>query len=212
LVAWNIGGTSNTLDDLCAATYVVTVTNENNCSGISSFVVGQADPILLTIDTIVNYSAVALGSVVVSMSGVGLGYTCECHAITGTCGICDESSLTSTTLEGLSVGCYQLTITNPNGCAATTDTFCIQEMPTSVSDVYFESVQIYPNPANDVLHIKYIEGKIPEEIVLKNVFGSAIARYSFTSSIDVSTLQSGMYFITIYDENHTITKTITIQR
>lgn len=212
IIAWSSGNNSSNLVDLCAATYVVTVTNQNNCTAVASFVVGHEAPIVLTIDTIIHHSPGASGKVIVSMTGVEMGYECGCLAITGTCGTCGESSLTSASMEGLSVGCYQMTITNTNGCAATTDTFCIQSMTSSIHDLYKNSVHIFPNPASEVLNIACKDGSLPKEMDLKNVFGTIIGRYHHTNTIDVSTLQTGVYFITFYDENHTFTRPVTIQR
>ncbi len=212
LIAWNTGENSNSLINLCAATYVATVTNENNCAAISSFVISQSAPIVLTIDTVINFSPAAPGRVIISMSGVQSGYSCGCQPITGICGICVETSLTSASMEGLSVGCYQMIITNPNGCAAITDTFCIQDITSSIKDIKKSNIQIFPNPASDVITVQYQDGSLPEEMVLKNVFGTTIARYSHTNTIDVSALQSGLYFVTFYNQNHTFTHPITIQR
>jgi len=211
LYTWNTGATSGTLVDLCAATYAVTVTNDKNCSGISSFVVGQPSAIILTIDTIINYSAAAPGKVTVSMSGVTSGYTCVCNPITGTCGDCVETSITSASMEGLSLGCYQMTVINLNGCTATTDTFCIEQMTSTVNYLNLNSVQIYPNPTSDLIRVQYADGSHPAEMILRNILGTTVGTYKNTNSIEVSHLQIGVYFLTIYDENYTLTRTITKQ-
>ncbi|HLO55720.1 MAG TPA: T9SS type A sorting domain-containing protein [Saprospiraceae bacterium] len=211
-IEWSTNADSTVLSDLCAGTYSVTVTNDKNCTSITTFVVSQAAPIVLTIDSIINHSPATPGQVIISMSGVVSGYACACVPITGTCGVCSEFSTTSTTMEGLSVGCYQMSITNPNGCVAITDTFCVQGMTSSVRDFDFSNVKIYPNPTSDVVNIIYENGSLPKEMVLKNVFGTTIARYNDTNSLDVSSLPSGMYFLTFNDENHIFTRSFTVQR
>ncbi len=109
-----------------------------------------------------------------------------------------------------------LTSTDPTGCAfpnaqddVAVNFTCIS---SSIIDFDLANVNIYPNPASDIVHITYENGILPKEMFLKNVFGTTIAKYNNTSAIDVSALQTGIYFIVFYDEYHTFTRSVAVKR
>ncbi|HEX7412921.1 MAG TPA: T9SS type A sorting domain-containing protein, partial [Bacteroidia bacterium] len=61
-------------------------------------------------------------------------------------------------------------------------------------------VSIYPNPAKDVLNIECLMVSANNTLVITDMLGNAIYHATFTTqhnTIDVSDLQSGMYFIEV---------------
>lgn len=73
--------------------------------------------------------------------------------------------------------------------------------------------QVYPNPANDVLTIKGHNSG--ETIELVNMLGAVVLRQTANttaSRLDVSNLDSGVYFVRVTGDNSTHTKKITITR
>lgn len=50
--AWQQGGTNATITDLLAGSYVVTITDNNNCTGVYTAVVTQPNPIQISIDNV----------------------------------------------------------------------------------------------------------------------------------------------------------------
>ena len=78
--------------------------------------------------------------------------------------------------------------------------------PTFVSEVHNEDLNIYPNPVNDRLYIE-TEGVI-KEIVVYDIYGrrQTIGNGEQSLDIDVSCLNSGIYFVKIKTNNGTITK------
>lgn len=67
----------------------------------------------------------------------------------------------------------------------------------STNELTFAEVQIYPNPTNDVFHIKGIQAN--SKIYVYNVVGQRVASFKNTNTIVLNV--SGVYFVQIVDEN-----------
>jgi hypothetical protein len=67
-----------------------------------------------------------------------------------------------------------------------------------------ESISIYPNPATDVLNISGVEGVT--SLVINDINGRTIKTVNDASSINVSDLTAGVYFVNITSENGNVTK------
>ena len=82
----------------------------------------------------------------------------------------------------------------------TNDTTAITENTTSIS--------IYPNPANDRLYIE-AEGEI-ENVVIYDIYGrhqvTKTPSHQEMTSVNVSGLKAGIYFVKINTENGEIVK------
>ena len=65
-------------------------------------------------------------------------------------------------------------------------------------------VSIYPNPVSDVLNIR---GNTTElSIVIYDILGKQIMRSRILNSIDISSLNNGIYLIEFSDGKHTTTR------
>jgi len=63
---------------------------------------------------------------------------------------------------------------------------------------------IYPNPANDVL---YIEGlSKTSQVTIHSAIGQQLSRHNTTNTIDISELNSGIYFLTVVIDDRRVTK------
>ncbi len=63
-------------------------------------------------------------------------------------------------------------------------------------------ISIYPNPAYSILNIVYRKNKLQNtKITIKNTFGETVIKQDFSNQIDLSSLASGMYYITVQDGN-----------
>lgn len=67
-----------------------------------------------------------------------------------------------------------------------------------------ESISIYPNPATDVLNVSGVEGVT--SLVINDINGRTIKTVNDASSINVSDLNAGVYFINITTDNGNVTK------
>lgn len=72
-----------------------------------------------------------------------------------------------------------------------------------LADQSLETIQISPNPTNELVRISELQGN--EKIELKNQLGQSVPYQQIGSEISLKNLQSGVYFLTIRKENHTKT-------
>ena len=86
--------------------------------------------------------------------------------------------------------------------------FIETEKGTGIADVETQSISIYPNPANDRLFIE-AEGKI-ENIVIYDIYGrhqvTETPSHQEMTSVNVSNLNAGIYFVKINTKNGEIVK------
>nr|MBS0038196.1 T9SS type A sorting domain-containing protein [Saprospiraceae bacterium] len=66
---------------------------------------------------------------------------------------------------------------------------------SSVSDIPIEFLEIYPNPATDILYIDGLEEFGPMNYKLFNMSGQLLKNDTFSSSIKIDDLSSGIYII-----------------
>jgi hypothetical protein len=66
------------------------------------------------------------------------------------------------------------------------------------------TANIYPNPATDVLNVSGVEGVT--SLVINDINGRTIKTVNNASSINVSDLTAGVYFVNITSENGNVTK------
>jgi hypothetical protein len=99
-------------------------------------------------------------------------------------------------------GCYQVKITDNNGCSAVSDTVCIQLSITDVVNISTADITLYPNPVTDLLFIgtggKFVNGFIQ----CLDVTGKLLITAPLNENqnfIDISNINNGLYFITITD-------------
>lgn len=67
-----------------------------------------------------------------------------------------------------------------------------------------ESISIYPNPATDVLNVSGVENVT--SLVINDINGRTIKTVNNATSINVSDLNAGVYFVNITTENGNVTK------
>jgi len=103
---WSNGNTTNTIQDLCADTYTLTVTDENGCYATHTVVIEDVDIQLTITDTVhVTCSGESTGSVTVEATGGNPPYT-----------YIWEDGTISQTIDGLAAGWYFLTVVDRNLC------------------------------------------------------------------------------------------------
>ena len=83
------------------------------------------------------------------------------------------------------------------------------EETLSTTNVSLETnIKIYPNPTSSILTIDTNHSIEIESIKLYNIQGRVIKTYQNTNTIDITTLESGMYLLNILYKKGTITKQI----
>ena len=91
-------------------------------------------------------------------------------------------------------------------------------LPRSVADVSIvltendllaQEISIYPNPASEFIFVN--STKPYTEIFVQNVFGQSLI-VSKQNTLDISSLDNGIYFISVYDNNTLINRTKLIKK
>jgi uncharacterized repeat protein (TIGR01451 family) len=113
---YSISPSIQSLQNLSAGTYFITVTDNNGCSANSSIVVSQPPPIVISNDqTIINHatcSGQTNGSISIFPTGGDLPYS---YNWTGPAGFV---SMGNSSISNLIAGSYGVTVTDNNGCTS----------------------------------------------------------------------------------------------
>ncbi|MFN5444868.1 MAG: serine hydrolase [Crocinitomicaceae bacterium] len=70
----------------------------------------------------------------------------------------------------------------------------------TLNDNDLESVQIYPNPVNDILHIQHSHSNF--KLKLSDISGKIIMEYKYVNQIDISNLEKGIYLLELENEGN----------
>lgn len=83
---------------------------------------------------------------------------------------------------------------------------CFPGISQGISDS-LQDLMIFPNPCDEVIQIQSNENLVPRSFRIYNIDGQLVLSEATSSvQIDVSFLNSGLYFIEIEDESHQISK------
>jgi hypothetical protein len=185
---------TNEFDGLGAGEYSVIVSDENGCQVVASLEL--TEPTALTANSAsTDESAQGAGDASATATANG-GTPPYSYSWTGPNGFSsDEQNLT-----GLSAGAYSVTVTDANGCSVVADTEVLVNVGELGSNVRFA---VYPNPSNAFfyLNIEGLSGERAQYSVL-DATGRLVDRVelnaggaNFRETIDLSHVQSGIYFL-----------------
>ncbi|NBP29523.1 MAG: adhesin, partial [Flavobacteriia bacterium] len=121
---WNNGATGNTVSNLTAGNYQVTVTDINGCSTFGHFYVTEPQALEITADIDADFGNND-GKIKLTVNGGTPGYTFEW-----------SNGATTQNIGELEAGTYTVTITDANGCVTEMD-FVVENETTAntVSDI-----------------------------------------------------------------------------
>lgn len=105
-------------------------------------------------------------------------------------------------------GCFVVSGNNQNFSVPNAHLLKFCTPDASIEEQYLQLFSIYPNPANTSLTLKFNQNISNEKVVIQSVSGQVVYEYKIDESttdkefkIDISTLNSGIYFVKI--DNHT---------
>jgi hypothetical protein len=187
-----------TASGLTAGTYTVTVTDD--VAGCSATVTATiTEPDALEVDhevTDASCSSCADGAATITVTGGTAPYTYSWINQQG-----------GNTATALAPGEYTVTVTDDNGCAETVVVEVVYNISVTEYQAGIKSVNIYPNPANAVIHYSAnIDGK-ELMVQLVDVQGRIITTSIHTtfngvvtSSVNTSVLNPGVYQLRFISE------------
>ncbi len=108
-VLWSTGSGSNTIFNLGAGTYTVTITDALGCTKVDFVNITNTAPPVVGIDSIVNVKCFGQsnGGIFISVSGGAVPYTYQW-----------SNSTSSQDLTNVPIGIYTVTVTDANNCSA----------------------------------------------------------------------------------------------
>lgn len=114
-------------------------------------------------------------------------------------------------------GFYTVTVTNANGCSATSTTFSLTNLGTSEAFATGIKLQVYPNPAKDLVNIEANSAQ-DMQIEITSIIGKVITRAVAPSvngnvryKLNTSSFSQGVYLLTITSKDGKTTKRMVIQ-
>lgn len=189
---WSTGGTDQSITNIAAGKYYVTVTDANYCMKEDSVLVGDPPEIIIEADTIIHPSTGKNnGAIYLSVSGG-----------TGNYEFMWNHGPTTKNVTGLPAGIYEVTVIDDNGCTQT-KFFILEEV--YVNELFSaDNIAVYPNPATDftTIQFKAVQGTV--NIYLKDMHGKKVFEDSTLITgknslyeVNTSGLKPGIYIIVI---------------
>lgn len=183
----NGGGTSLDATGLAAGTYTLTVTDASNCAATSGpyTITAPTGPVINTAGIVITPET--CGNSNGSISGITATGTGLTYAWTNT-------TQTTLNISGLDGGVYSLTVTDNQGCSATSGPYTVVEnLPATIS---VAALSITPETCN--LNNGAITG-------IQVNGGAAPISYAWTNTtqttLNISGLNAGSYTLTVTDGN-----------
>jgi hypothetical protein len=161
-----------------------------------SFWVVISNDLTLDIDAVNDATSESGGSISITVGGGSGNFTYEW--------ILDDTVIVSSfeDVTGLVPGSYIVKVTDQSGCVITSDAILV-ELGSSVNNEVLNTNRIYPNPASDQLTLEFT-GTL-RNIIVMNINGQVVSTTVQNEKegslvLDVGSLQSGMYFISLQFE------------
>lgn len=181
-ILWNTNATTDTLNNLAAGTYSVTVTDANSCTASDTIVV--AFPPVLMLDSLVQNDITCNGAndgnAAIYISGGTMPYSYNW-----------SNGADTSHIENLSIGTYFVTVTDATGCELI-DSVTINE-PIALAINVLNLTNVNCNGQNTgSITIEAIGGTMPYNYNWSNNQNTAV----------ISNLVAGSYTITVSDSNN----------
>jgi hypothetical protein len=199
-ISWTNGLENEDNYNLGAGTYKVQVEFSNGCKLWESFTITQPDSIAVEaqiIDAIDND-----GSIMLQVEGGTPDYSYSW-----------DNGSTQSHIENLSVGLYQVMVTDANGCNKNCSFEVLKpESTAGIDESNNSELTIYPNPSNGKATITW-ENATFELIQIYNQNGQLVNEQTIKlmNQFQVEQLNPGVYFINlISNNNQTVTKKLVV--
>ncbi len=126
---------------------------------------------------------------------------------------------TTTVLDFLGLGSYQVEFINNGECAKLSIPFVVDSLPdttTSIALINANSIKLYPNPASSWVSVEVPDNVQNGSIVLTDVVGNVIimseVKAAENTRLELETLPSGLYLLQLLTDDVRITKKLFISK
>ena len=181
---WSTGDTISVISNLCAGTYSLTITDNNNCVSISSVILQQPDEILSNVQLFnIPCEEACIGIITLNTSGGTPPYSY----------IWNTGNSTNT-ISGLCAGTYSVTITDSEYCQMMESYSITVDSIFSHVDVYSDKDTLYQGQSTG-LHATQIANCIYSWTPVSGLDNP------YSSNPTASPMQTITYYLTISDPN-----------
>jgi hypothetical protein len=115
------------------------------------------------------------------------------------------------TVSWSAAGNFTLSITLLAGDGSCSQTDAVNVVVVGVAEWDGDEMNLFPNPAKDLLNISY-HGSKPDHIEVINLLGEQLYTGPFKSQLDVTGLTNGMYVLRIWNNSESQTRRFEVQR
>jgi len=214
--SWSNGETVDSLCNLSAGEYTVTVIDASGCSSVETFELTQPDLLIVDVDLIRGSSEnAAEGAIFVSIEGGVPPYSHQ-WTIDGTQIITGQGD---PDLVDIRRGDYLLTVFDQNGCIVNTDVITVDSttiVDNSNTFIDYE-VNLYPNPTSGEVFFQISQDKVRAYSVSLYDITGRLVRNLATEELnrserifDLSAYENGMYFLRVQVEDQVLTKRVVL--
>ena len=213
---WSNGETTDSISNLSAGEYTVTVIDASGCSSVETFELTQPDLLIADVDLIQGSSEnAAEGAIYVTVEGGVPPYNYQ-WTIDGTQIITGQGD---PDLVDIRRGDYLLTVFDQNGCIVNTDVIELRgDTIVDNSNTFLDyEVSLYPNPTSGEIFFQIEQNKVRAySVSLYDITGRLVRNLAIEElnrserSFDLSTYENGMYFLRVQVEDQVLTKRIVL--
>ncbi|NQV54083.1 MAG: T9SS type A sorting domain-containing protein [Flavobacteriales bacterium] len=200
--AWSTGGATNSINTLDTGSYVVTITDDSGCVYEESVVVTylNEDPII-PLDSTAKLCA-------------GFEITLDAGNEGGSFNWSTGASSQSIQVD--SGGAYTVVVIDGNGCSSAATVLVVEDACVGIQENTFEAgLSLFPNPTQGELNVILGSGRKGNTALrVLTSDGRVVLQHTFNAdqtSLNLSDLSKGIYFIQVEQEGGTATQQIIVQ-
>ena len=189
--AWSTGDTTQTVSNLAAGPYSVTVADGAGCVEPQAYTVNEPSAVVISIDTIVDITELP-GSVNITIGGGTEPYSASWQFPDGT--NVDQEDLPELTVPGF----YTVVVTDSHGCQNSATVMVDINLAVDPTQAV-KSIKVYPVPAQEMVYID-LESQVTEAMIL-GIDGRLVKRIlnPVSNVLQIGELESGLYFLQVSD-------------
>lgn len=189
---WNNNQTGQSLPNISAGDYTITVKDGYNCTKSTSKTILQPEKINVTVNTALK-SSPNIYTATLNVTGGISPYTCTLN---------NSTEIIGTVIPNLNAGNYSLIVKDKNSCLQNA-TFSIST-PTGIveAESSFDNLEVYPNPASSNVNINFtLKEYKTVKLELFDLAGQTVFADEYDNikdkqaSVDLSSLASGTYIL-----------------
>ena len=204
---WSNGETTAMAVSLSGGTHTVTVTDANGCETTTTVDISEPDALTITMSSTVELDMNADGTATATVGGGTAGYTYEWDT---------NPVQTTETVTGLSMGTYNVTVTDANGCEIT-GTVDVDQMTGVEEFSEITNINLFPNPSSGKVFLEMdLNQNLDISIQLFNSLGQemSILKLNNVKTVreifELEKLPAGMYWLSISSNEKKIVRKIVL--